>query len=78
MKRNEKILKRIGSVCQKHREHIGATQYDVAKDVGYSPLTISSFETGRTNNLIIFLWYLTHGLPLTIIKSLYRGDFNGD
>ena len=54
-------LKGLGEACQKFRLSIGLMQKDVANELGYAPVTISSFETGRTNSAIIYQWYLDRG-----------------
>lgn len=59
-KRN--ALRLIGECCKSHREKYGIKQSQVAESVGYSEQNISSFETGRTNNLLIFLYYINKGL----------------
>lgn len=59
---NKKMLPAIGKMCKEYRIRIGCTQLDVSKDTGYSEQNISSFETGRTNNMLIFLWYVDKGI----------------
>ena len=59
------IMKEIGYMCKHFREHIGYSQSEVAEDTGYSVQNISSFETGRTNNMLLLLWYVDHGLFCT-------------
>ena len=62
MKRREKVLFTIGYMCKQHRERLGEKQSRVAEDTGYSEQNVSSFETGRTNNMILLLWYIDHGV----------------
>ena len=61
MKRKQALML-IGEMCKEHREDIGIKQSQVAETVGYSEQNISSFETGRTNNLLIFLYYINNGV----------------
>ena len=56
------ILKGVGAMCKQFRERQGYTQADVARQTGYSEQNVSSFETGRTNNMILLLWYIDHGI----------------
>lgn len=67
------IIREVGSMCKEYRSYIGASQSDVARDTGYSEQNISSFETGRTNNMIIMLWYVNKGMFTTSYKNMkYR------
>ena len=52
----------LAEMCKATRENLGIKQTQVAIETGYSEQNISSFENGRTNNMIIFLWYIQHGL----------------
>jgi len=61
----------IGLICKRHRKRMGYTQKDVANQTGYSPVNISSFETGRNNNMLILLWYIAHALPVTELRGVY-------
>lgn len=61
MTRKEALML-IGEMCKRHREKYGIKQSQVAEEVGYSEQNISSFETGRTNNLLIFLFYINNNL----------------
>ena len=73
MTNKRKALLCIGQACKAYREDLGIKQSQVAKETGYSEQNISSFENGRTNNMIIFLWYLHQGISPHYIKTLYRG-----
>lgn len=57
-------LKKMGERCRSFRKSIGYRQADVAKETAYSVENVSSFERGRNDNLMIFLWYVDHGMPL--------------
>ena len=82
MKRREKILHTIGTMCKQHRERLGEKQCRVAEDTGYSEQNVSSFETGRTNNMILLLWYIDRGVfdmgNRLILHKLLRGINNED
>ena len=82
MKRKHALLL-IGEMCKEHRENIGMKQSQVAESVGYSEQNISSFETGRTNNLLIFLYYISIGVLESrtnyhMIKYILEGLRNED
>lgn len=57
-------LKDIGNICRHHRERLGITQNQVAKDVGCSVKNVSAFENNRNRSLRVFCWYLFNGLEL--------------
>lgn len=61
----------IGQLCKRHRRRLGLTQSDVAKQTGYTTANISSFETGRNNNMFILLWYMSNGLQTSELKGVY-------
>lgn len=61
----------IGMICKRHRRRMGYTQKDVAQQTGYSTVNISSFETGRNNNMLILLWYISHSLPVSELRGVY-------
>ena len=81
---NRKVaLTLIGEMCKRHRENSGVTQAQVAEDTGYSEQNISSFETGRTNNMLIFLYYVNRGVLDTglnrcKVKHILGGLKHGD
>lgn len=57
------IRKKIGEYCRNFRNNeLKLTQFDVSKQIGYSKENISSFENGRNDNVVIFLWYVNKGL----------------
>lgn len=71
--KRKKILLEVCRMCKEYRIYIGLTQSDVARDTGYSEQNISSFETGRTNNMILLLWYIDKGIFTTSYKNMkYR------
>lgn len=82
MKRKQALIL-IGEMCKEHRENIGMKQSQIAEHVGYSEQNISSFETGRTNNLLIFLYYIMTGMlddasNRFMIAHILEGLKNGD
>ena len=61
----EVTQKIIGSICKEfRRKKLGITQKEVAKENGYSVENVSSFENGRTNNALLFVWYFLNGLDI--------------
>lgn len=77
MKDRNKVLLTVGQMCKRLRENQGIKQSQVARETGYSEQNISSFETGRTNNMIILLWYVDRGLfdmgNRLIVRNMLRG-----
>ena len=77
MKDRNMILLTVGQMCKRLRENQGVKQSQVARETGYSEQNISSFETGRTNNMIILLWYVDRGLfdmgNRLIVRNMLRG-----
>ena len=77
MKNKNTVLLTVGQMCKRLRENQGIKQSQVARETGYSEQNISSFETGRTNNMIILLWYVDRGLfdmgNRMIIRNMLRG-----
>lgn len=73
--------KELGKICQKFRRRQGISQLNVAIETGYSVENISAFECGRNNNVLIFLWYVYHGMTAKNIFDAERfircgGDIN--
>lgn len=53
----------IGARCRRFRRDVLKIELkDVAKTVGYSRENISAFESGRNDNSLILLWYLSKGM----------------
>lgn len=68
----------MGEMCKRYRENVGITQAQVAEETGYSEQNISSFETGRTNNMLIFLYYVNRGvLDLNLNRHRIRYIIGG-
>lgn len=57
-------LKEISAACQAYRRREGVAQSRVAVDTGYSVESVSAFENGRVNNLMIYLWYALRGMDI--------------
>lgn len=67
MRSSRERLKEIGKKCKEYRIKAGYKQIDIARDLGFSMENISAFETGRNDNALILLWYISHGMdPGTI------------
>lgn len=74
MKKND-ILKTLGAACQYYRtEALNRKQIDVSRETNYSIENVSSFENGRNNNAMIFLWYVNHGFSDQFLKNYIGGD----
>lgn len=53
----------IGARCRRYRRNVLKVELqDVASTLGYSRENISAFESGRNDNSLILLWYLSQGL----------------
>lgn len=66
-------LKALGGQCKRLRRTLDIKQTQVAIETGYSQKSISAFENGRTNNALILLWYINHGLNRDIIRGCEYG-----
>lgn len=55
---NIKKLMLIGINCRRIREQAELTQSEFGKKIGCKQKTISDFELGRANNLLIYLEYI--------------------
>lgn len=56
--------KKIGLKCKMFRKNLGIKQEQVANEIGCTQSLVSQFENDKCKNLIIFLWYLEHGLEV--------------
>ena len=63
-------LRKLGFICANFRKDICKYQRDVAFDCNVSVETVCAFEHGRTNNAMVFLWYVDHGLPVECLKGV--------
>ena len=72
------LLKNIGKLCQNFRVSIQETQLTMSLDVNYSVESISSFENGRNNNMVLLLWYLSNGLDIDDLCNLLKGELKND
>ena len=66
-------IKALGVQCKRLRRTLDIKQTQVAIETGYSQKSISAFENGRTNNALILLWYINHGLNRDIIRGCKYG-----
>lgn len=71
-------LKEISAACQAYRRREGIAQSRVAIDTGYSVESVSAFERGRTNNLMIYLWYANRGMDIMEEVRRLRKDHETD
>lgn len=64
MANNDKLTPSyIGAMCSNFRRYYtGASQDDVAAEMGYERSAVSKFERGVRPNAVIFMWYIKHGL----------------
>lgn len=53
----------IAHLCAKFRRKIRVKQKQVAIETGYSEKTVSAFERGHSNNALLLMWYINHGMP---------------
>lgn len=51
----------IGKSCRIWRNTMDYKLNQISEETGFSIPTISSFEHGTNDNMVIFLWYLAHG-----------------
>lgn len=53
-----KSLRSIGGVCRRIRQNAGLKVKDIARMTGYSTGLITQFESGKNNNLKLYLFYM--------------------
>lgn len=51
-------LKKLGRKCADIRKEFNFTQRDFATFLGCSPSLIAAFETGRTDNVLLYIEYV--------------------
>lgn len=54
---NKKMLRKIGEGLKKARQENNMTIREIASEFGVTQNTICNFESGKSNNLILFLKY---------------------
>lgn len=69
---------RIGKMCRDFRITIGCSQTDVANDCNVTRGCVSRFESEGRANWTVFMWYITHGLDLSVSMSENRCVCCGD
>ena len=67
-------MKIVGAACRACRIRLNMTQKAVAEKIGVSKELISAFENGRTNNAVILLWYLEHGVHGRVLAYEARDE----
>jgi len=56
---------KVGARCRAYRKFVLRMPVKhVAEITGYSPWNIYAFETGKTHNYLILLWYLSMGMTI--------------
>lgn len=63
-------LKETGAICQRARKERGLYQFHVAEGFGCSVSAVSAFETGRSNNAELLLYYVSNILALSHRREL--------
>ena len=63
---------RIGKMCRDYRMTIGYSQGDVARDCNVTRACVSRFESEGRANWTVLMWYITHGLDLSVSMSENR------
>lgn len=53
-------LRTIGKSLKETRKAHNITQTEIAEHIGYSQESISHLENGKTDNLVMFLRYITY------------------
>lgn len=57
------ITEHIGKCCKEYRMHVlNVSQKVVADETQYARENVSKFESGKNDNVRIFLWYVSKGL----------------
>lgn len=69
----KEILEKAGRNCREKRKYVKMTQRDIAFMYGCTQQNISLFETGKKNDLILYLLYDSLDSPATIVQLLDRG-----
>lgn len=60
----------VGKACKRYRKQVlNLSVYEVARKTGYSVSNIYAFETGRVNNCLLLIWYMSKGFKLEDIKE---------
>lgn len=63
-------LKEVGKLCQEARKERGLYQFHIADRFGCSVSAVSAFETGRSNNAEMLLYYMEYVLPKEAARIL--------
>lgn len=57
-KLDDKKLKEIGKECKRIRRKAHVTLKELTSRCGYSYSLLKKFESGETNNLLLYLYYM--------------------
>lgn len=71
-------LRKLGRVCKATRKRLGLRQSDVGLETGYTVGSISAFETGKSNNAILLVWYIKQGLKIEDKDGYTMANAGGD
>lgn len=63
-------LKEVGRLCQNARKERGLYQFHVADAFGCSVSAVSAFETGKSNNAELLVYYMENVLPKEAARTL--------
>lgn len=55
---DNKKLKEIGKECKRIRKNAHVTMKELSLECGYSYSLLKKFESGGTNNLLLYLYYM--------------------
>ena len=64
----------IGKSCRLWRETMDYKLAQISEETGFSVPTISQFEHGLNDNVLIFMWYIEHGFNVDqdFIEPLHK------
>lgn len=63
-------LKEVGKLCQNARKERGLYQFHIADLFGCSVSAVSAFETGKSNNAELLIYYMENVLPKEAARTL--------
>lgn len=72
MKWTQEKMDAMGKFCQDFRVSKGATQKEVADDLGCTVCNISAFENGRNRSGQLLWWYLENGMKFKDLRNALK------
>ena len=78
MRTSDVYKRKIGKICRDYRMTIGYSQGDVAKECNVTRGAVSRFENEGRNNFSVFMWYVEHGLDISVAMAENRCVCCGD